>query len=348
MTSKIRETWSGPGKKDGKISEFKPEYDAIHIDMNKKGNAEWWYFDAHLDNGYVVVGFFRAKHERTGQTCVEITIYTPEKKKIQKFADYKHSELIAKRDLANLSIGKNFIKVDYSNEKFPTYEIFLDEGELGLHLVYKAKVKGYMPGEGYTEFGNKGHFGWCVAIPRADVEGTIKVNNEEMSVKGIGYHDHNWLNLNLALVLDYWYWGRIYSDTFTIIFAYIKCNKKMDNYPINVLMIAKNENVILSTGEYELIAEDFQFHEKANNKYPKSLKFIIEDQLQISLNVENIIDADNLLYGMNPVLRFIVKYLLRLKPGYFRLNSKFIIDFQYEGTMYKENGNCLHEIVVSK
>ena len=31
MTDKIKEAWSGPGKKDGKITEFKPEYDAIHI-----------------------------------------------------------------------------------------------------------------------------------------------------------------------------------------------------------------------------------------------------------------------------------------------------------------------------
>jgi len=46
--------------------------------MDKKGNAEWWYFDARFDNGFMVVGFFRAKHERTGKTGVEITIYKPD------------------------------------------------------------------------------------------------------------------------------------------------------------------------------------------------------------------------------------------------------------------------------
>ena len=36
MNSKIIEAWTGPGRKDGKVTEFKPEYDALHIDMSKK------------------------------------------------------------------------------------------------------------------------------------------------------------------------------------------------------------------------------------------------------------------------------------------------------------------------
>ena len=67
---KVIEGWNGPGRKDGKITKFLPEHDGIHIDINEKGTAEWWYFDAILDNGYTVVGFFRARHERTGETGV--------------------------------------------------------------------------------------------------------------------------------------------------------------------------------------------------------------------------------------------------------------------------------------
>lgn len=346
MTLKIKEAWSGPGRRDEVITEFKPKYDSLHIDMKKRGNTEWWYFDARLDNGYVVVGFFRAKHERTGKTGVEIVIYKPDGEKIQKIFDYDHSDLIVLDDRADVKIGNNFLKVDYSNEKLPTYEVFLDEDDIGFHLKYKAKVHGWMPGKGYTQFGKLGHFGWCVALPRADVEGTIKVNNEQISVKGIGYHDHNWLNFNMVRVVDYWYWGRLYSDTFTLIFAYIKCNKKMDNYPIKVLMLAKDENIILSTGEYELIQENFQYHEKVENYYPKSLIFKISDQQQISLEVQDIIDGDNLLFELSPVLRFVAKYLLRLKPGYFRFNTKYNIDILYNGTVFKEQGNTLHEMVI--
>ncbi|MFX0080640.1 MAG: lipocalin-like domain-containing protein [Candidatus Hodarchaeota archaeon] len=348
MGTKIKESWLGPGRKDGQIIPIKPKDDALHIDMNKKGTREWWYFDARLDNGYTVVGFFRAKHERTGKTGVEITIYKPNGEKIQKVIDYLHSDLRASQDIADVQIGENYIKVDYSNKEFPKYEIFLDEGNYGLHLKYTAKVQGWKPGEGYIEFGKSNQFGWAVALPRADVEGTIKVNNETIIVKGIGYHDHNWLNFNFALIIDYWYWGRIYSDNFTVIFAYIKCNKKMDNYPIQVFMIAKNEKAILSTGEYELFQNDFEYNERAGNKYPKVLKFNFDSRGEIILQVQEIIDADNLLYELGPVTRFLAKNLLRLKPGYFRLNSKFQLNIRIDGKLHSEKGVTLHEMVITK
>ena len=348
MTSKINEAWTGPGRKDGTITTFKPEYDAIHIDMNKKGNTEWWYFDARLDNGFMVVGFFRAKHERTGKTGVEITIYKPDGEKIQNIYDYSREDLKVTKKDANLSIGKNYIKVDYTNEKLPTYEVYLDERDYGFHLKFKAIVQSWIPGNGYTQFGDMGHFGWCVPLPRAEVEGTIKVEGEEIPVKGIGYHDHNWLSFNLVRVVEYWYWGRIYSENFTVVFAFIKCNKKMDNYTIKVLMLAKDEKILESTGEYDISQEEFQFNEVVNNSYPRILSFSKGNQMNITLQVQEIIDGDNLLFELSPILRFAIKYLLRLKPGYFRLKSKFNIEIELDGKSYKEQGTTLHEMVIAK
>jgi predicted secreted hydrolase len=348
MSTKIKEAWFGPGRKDGQIKSITPKDDALHIDMKKRGTIEWWYFDARLDNGYTVVGFFRAKNERNGKTGVEITIYKPDGKKIQNVIDYPHSALKASKEIPDVQIGNNFIKVDYTNKELPTYEIFLDEGDFGFHLIYKAKVHGWKPGEGYIEFGKSKQFGWVIALPRAEVEGTIKVDGETIQVNGIGYHDHNWLNFNFALLLDAWLWGRIFSENFTVIYAYIKCNKKMDNYPIKVLMLAKNENVFLSSGEYELTQEDFKYNEKAGNQYPNFLKFNITGQHEITLHVQEIIDADNLLHEMGPVTRFLAKNLLRLKPGYFRFNSKFQLNLQIDGKTYVEKGTALHEMVIAK
>jgi hypothetical protein len=348
MSSKIKEAWLGPGRKDGQIKPITPKDDALHIDMKGKGTREWWYFDARLDNGYTVVGFFRAKHERTGKTGVEITIYKPDGEKIQNVIDYSHSDLSASRDIPDVKIGNNYIKVDFSNKELPIYEIFIDEGEYGLHLKYTATVHGWKPGNGYIEFGKSNHFGWIIALPRANVEGTIKVNNETIEVKGIGYHDHNWLNFNFAMIIDYWYWGRIYSENFTVIFAYIKCNKRMDNYPIQVLMIAEKEKVFLSAGEYEMFQDDFEYNDKAKNSHPKLLKFNFGNNNEITLNVQDIIDSDNLLYELGPITRFLAKNLLKLKPGYFRLNSKFQLNLQIDGKTYVEKGTTLHEMVIAK
>jgi len=95
----------------------------------------------------------------------------------------------------------------------------------------------------------------------------------------------------------------------------LKLPKKMDNYPIKVLMIAKNEKIILSTGEFELSQKNFKFDKRAGNQYPNLLKITVPQQHEIILNVEEIIDAVNLLFELNPITRFIAKKLLKLKPG---------------------------------
>jgi hypothetical protein len=228
------------------------------------------------------------------------------------------------------------------------YEVYLDEDDLGIHLSFTAKVHGWMPGNGRTEFGDKGYFAWCVPFPKAEVEGTIRIGEKTLSVKGLGYHDHNWGNINMARYLDYWLWGRLYSDNFTLCYAYIKCNKKMDNYPIQVLMLAKNEQIFLSTGEYELIQEDFEYDQDAENKFPNKLTFKIPNKLETFLEVRKIIDSGNMLelFGISSVIRFIVKHILRMKPGYFRFNSAFKLNVSYEGHNYQEKGTTLHEMVI--
>lgn len=348
MVAKIKEAWTGPGRKDGTITAFKPEYDALHIDINKRGSAEWWYFDARLENGYFVVGFFRARHERTGKTGVEITIYSPSGEKIQKIFNYSRSEATFSREKPEVQIGNNFIKSDGFDSDFPTYEVYLDEGELGFHLKFSARVQSWMPGRGYTEFGELGHFGWCIALPKADVEGTIKVENKTISVKGIGYHDHNWLNFNMARVVKYWHWGRFYSDTFTGIFASITCNKKLENHSINVLMLAKDEKIFLSTGEFDFIEENFKYSEKAGNLYPELQTIRLSESDLIRLHIQEVMDADNLLFEFGALVRFIAKRILRLKPGYFRFKSQFTLKLNYEGYTFKEMGITYHEMVIVK
>jgi len=55
-----------------------------------------------------------------------------------------------------------------------------------------------------------------------------------------------------------------------------------------------------------------------------------------------------MLDNFNPVLAFFAKYVLRMKPGYFRLNSDFTLKVTHEGVTYDEKGSTLHEIVTFK
>jgi hypothetical protein len=53
-----------------------------------------------------------------------------------------------------------------------------------------------------------------------------------------------------------------------------------------------------------------------------------------------------MLENFNLLLRLIAKHLLRLRPGYFRLQSNFEINVTGEGKSNTETGTALHEIVL--
>ncbi|MFW9846042.1 MAG: hypothetical protein ACFFD6_04805 [Candidatus Thorarchaeota archaeon] len=347
----VREGWTGPGRRDGVITPFKPEDDALHIQLGKRNEFEWWYFDAHLEGGYTVVAFFYASNPNpgiTGKTGVELTLLRPDGRKTQRFIEYHRSEFEASREIPDVTIGKNYMKVDYSKGDLPVYEIFLDDDELGFHLTYTSQVQGWKPGDGHSHFAGKGYFAWVVPFARASVEGTVRDGTETFSAAGVGYHDHNWLNFPFQRIIEYWMWGRVYSENFTISYAYIKCNKSVDHHTVKVLMLAKKEEIILSTGEFDFIPEDFDFNGQANHFYPKTLTIRNTDKLENVMKVQRVLEAENMLDNFGALLRFAARRILRLQPGYFRLLSDFTLKVTHDGKTAEERGTTLHEIVAFK
>ncbi len=70
--------------------------------------------------------------------------------------------------------------------------------------------------------------------------------------------------------------------------------------------------------------------------------------LEAVLTVDRVLEAVDMLNNFNPVLRFLAKNILRIKPGYYRLLSNFELEVNHEGHTYSENGTTLHEVVLFK
>ena len=66
-------------------------------------------------------------------------------------------------------------------------------------------------------------------------------------------------------------WGRLYTDDFTVSFAFIQCNEKVENHQIKVLLLAKGKEPILSTGDYEFVVDDFEYDDRAKHSFPHNL-----------------------------------------------------------------------------
>ena len=350
-SSKVKEGWTGPGRKDGVISRLTPEDDALHIDLGRKGMYEWWYFDARLEGDYTVVVFFHASNPNpgiAGKSGVELVVVRPNGEKTQRFIEYDRSRFSASRDKPDVEVGGNYLKVDYSRGDLPVYQIHIDEDDLRFDLTYTSEVHGWKPGDGYSHFGDMGYFAWVVPFPRARVEGTVRVGDECIDAKGVGYHDHNWLNFQFPRIIEHWMWGRIYSETLTVCYAFIQCNKKVDNHAVKVLMAARNEEVVLSTGEFDFVPEGFEYDDRPKHSYPKSLELRAPGEIDVSMKVRRVLEAEDLLLNFPPLLRLLAKYVLRLKPGYFRLLSDFEIELMAGGVPCKEQGRTLHELVAFK
>jgi len=345
----VIEGWLGPGRRDGTIVPLEPSEDGIHIDVHKKGEYEWWYFDAHMESGHTIVVFFYAANPNPGfggKPGVEIVLLRPDGSKTQRFIPYSKPALTASRDRAEVKMGANHLEARQVPRELPVYEVYVEDRDLSCHLEFKAEVNGWKPGTGISQFGELGSFAWIVPFARASVTGTIIDQGRGLDVKGIGYHDHNWLDFPFQSIIDYWMWGRIYSTHYTVSYAFIQCNAKMDRHQVRVLMLADGKEVRLSTGQFEFTKEDFDYDQRTKHRYPKMVTISVPDELEINLRVRNILESQNMLDNFSLPLRLIAKYLLRLRPGYFRLLSDFEISATRDGKLNKETGTALHEIVL--
>nr|MDO8112573.1 hypothetical protein [Candidatus Sigynarchaeota archaeon] len=102
----VKEGWTGPGRRDTVIKPITPEDDALHIEVGKRNNFEWWYFDARLDSGYTLVIFFHAANPNpgptSGKTGVELVLIRPDGRKTQAFIPYKKLDFSASKEKADV------------------------------------------------------------------------------------------------------------------------------------------------------------------------------------------------------------------------------------------------------
>lgn len=345
---KVKEGWNGPGRKDGVITRLTPEDDALHIEIGRKGMYEWWYFDARLESGHTVVVFFHASNPNpgiAGRAGVEIVFVRPNGERTQRFVEHDRSRFQASRERPSVRVGSNSLEVDTSRGDLPVYEIRVDEGDVAIDLTYTAEVHGWKPGDGFSHFGDRGYFAWVVPFPRARVAGTVRVGGERIEARGVGYHDHNWLSFQFPRIIDHWMWGRIYSETLTVCYAFIQCNAKMDGHTVKALMAARNEKVVLSTGEFDFTTEEFERDDRAGHVYPRSLRISSPGEIDVAMKVRKVLEAESLLDNFGPLTRFLARHVLRLRPGYFRLLSDFEVELRANGDASRESGDTLHEIV---
>lgn len=187
------------------------EDDAFHSKLPL--HAETWYFEGIFNNGYSMVFIITlfSSDGNTGLALEGLYIYRE-----------GHLEITEKKSSFsfNASDEKPLIKIsgstvmegaaDRNGNLF--YNISFEAGENGVELYFINQTRGWQ--------GEMGA-GWWLAVPELHVTGKMRLNGNEISVEGKGYHDHNIFSLLTPLTERGYLDGKILHGSISIVWGYI-------------------------------------------------------------------------------------------------------------------------------
>jgi hypothetical protein len=331
-------------EKEGMRREPEAWEDGSRVD-NEPGRFEWWYFDAHLDDGSIVVAMLFSKYHSNIQVpctpLVQLSITAPDGKIYANDETFTKADFYAETSTCDVQVGKTWIRGDLEH-----YTLHFEVKDMAADLTLERIVPSWRPGTGKCYFGRtlQDYFGWIVPVPYGRVTGTITYNGAAHEVSGVGYHDHNFGNIAITKIIDHWYWGRLTIADYNSIFFQLISTKKYGSEPLPLFMFAKGSEMLTGDGS-KLAIEEGEFIKHAGGKsYPKTLAFRWQDgdrKITISLSNPQVIESNSLLKGFSPLKRAIARLLVN--PYYFRFNADTDLAIEFDDIHDNQRDKAIYE-----
>jgi CrtC N-terminal lipocalin domain len=227
----------------------KPFEDGMRTDGGP-GSYEWWYFDAHLDDGAKLVVVFMTKDfSETGKPLspvIRIDLTLPDGSAADRVVKLDPASFTAAKESCDVRIGENVFSGDLR-----TYTIRAKAEDVEVDLTLTGEVPAWRPETGYQYFGqhDEHYFAWLPAVPQGAVAATYRVGGETRSASGVGYHDHNWGNELMLKLMHHWYWARGAAGPYSVIAAYITAERAYGYGTLPVFMLARDGRLIADGGD---------------------------------------------------------------------------------------------------
>ena len=302
---------------------------------DSKNQFEWWYFDAELDDGSLVVAYFYKVHFLKDQYFIGFNYTSPQKEDFFRLKYFKSSEVSFQSDSCLVMMNKNLFTGNLNK-----YSIALDPDDFdgfGFNLNLQSLVGPYRPQDGIIQAGDD-YFAWLAAVPNGDVDGTITINGKEKKIKGSGYHDHNWGNTPLQKLFKSWTWFRGKAGPYTVILAELNAVESRGGFDIPILFVADENQVLVDKfGNKELLTmknnliEDYY----PSKNEPQFSNFLMSshDNVSVKISGNQIIDNIEIFKRLSlpaPLNLFkpAVNFAFRssgIDPFYTRFASSFVL-----------------------
>jgi predicted secreted hydrolase len=332
---------------EGLTSEILPWEDGLRADTGP-GFFEWWYFDAHFDNGTTAVIVFTTKHLLRRMDpltpTINITISAPDTKKLVAWQTSPVDQFRASKEGCDVRIGTSWVHGDLHR-----YELHAEAGELVVDLIFTGLVPPWRPGAGKTYFSQdlSRYFAWLPAVPDGSVSGSLRYGGQEYAVSGRGYHDHNWGNVGLNQVMSHWYWGRARLGDFATIFVEQVALPAYGRVKMPVFMLAYQGRILTGDGR-PLVLKTAVFQRHAGGRqYPCQLDFDWHSgsgRVHLALRDPQLIEATSLVADLPAWQRWVARLLA--DPNYFRFQAHLSLSVNLEGVQADLAGPALYELML--
>jgi hypothetical protein len=232
-----------------------------------RGTYEWWYFDAHLDDGAKLVVVLLTKEmtevKKPLSPSIRIDLTLPDGTSIRKIAGFAAETFSASTETCDVRIVDNEFVGDLH-----TYTIRARVEEIEVDVTLTGQVPAWRPETGYWLFGEEGehYLAWLPSVPQGRVEATYRVGDTSRTAMGVGYHDHNWGNAPMLDLMHHWYWARGSAGPYSVIASYITAENRYGYAALPVFMLARDGELIADDGGKVTFEELGRYTDTATGK----------------------------------------------------------------------------------
>ncbi|MYF07398.1 MAG: hypothetical protein F4092_02935 [Rhodospirillaceae bacterium] len=308
--------------------------DALRLDPARfaPGQFEWWYADGHLSNGVTFVASWHLEIDEAGvlQPYVTVNFATKDEVLLDRKIRFQAAQARFGRERCDVAIGKHFIR---SLDGLNRYELFVDpeiNGGYGLHLELDRTVPSYSPGPDDGSNPPGPYVRWVCAVPNGALKGTVTVGRVTQEVTGSGYHDHNWGNVPMSVLVRDWHWARGEAEGYTAVAAAVRFNNGVDARNVYV---ADRKGVVVAA-----LGPAVGFRELATAAQPDTGKTIGSD---ILFPVEG--KGSVRFAGKKAISSFVFDSDAKFHWWYTRFDSGLEIDLAHDGRRFTATGHAVLE-----
>lgn len=314
---------------------------------DSKNQFEWWYFDAELEDGSLVVAYFYKVHFLKDQFFIGFNYTSPKGEDFFQLKYFNRSDVFFEKDSCNVQMKNNLFRGNLSK-----YEIKLDPknfDNFGFDLDLESSVKPYRPQDGIIRAGDD-YFAWLAAVPNGKVSGSITVDGKTKNIEGTGYHDHNWGNTPLQKLFKSWTWFRGQAGPYTVILSELNAVNSRGGFDIPILYVADEKQVYVNKfGNSELLTMKNSlikdFYPKRNEPQFSNFSIVSVDNFSVQISGNQVIDNIEIFDRMSLPMPFnLFKPIINLAfkgsnidPFYTRFASTFKLQLR-DGQVFDGTG----------